>query len=134
MVLLGFIGLEMLLGLVMLAPIGVTLLEVLGVVIVALYPPRPLLPLLPREVDDMLEPVVEDEPYGLPARLSEGAVEVFEFREREVKPMPASGLPPPYGRVLFLLQQLHPVNSMPILHAPIKPTKGILPMIVSSPV
>jgi hypothetical protein len=83
----------------------------------------------------MLEPADEDELYGLPARLSVGAVEVFAFLERCVKPMPESILPPAYcGLVLSLLQLLHPVNSMPILHALIKPAKGILPMIVSSPV
>ncbi len=46
--------------------------------------------------------------------------------------MPASNLPSRY-RVPFLLQQLQPVNSMPILHAPIRLTKGILPIGLSSP-
>jgi len=45
-----------------------------------------------------------------------------------------SALPPAYGAVVFRLQQLHPDNNRPRLHAPIKPVKGILPIVLPSPV
>lgn len=47
---------------------------------------------------------------------------------RDISPMPDSAPPPMYAGLVLCLQQLHPVNSMPIPHAPIRLTKGILPI------
>jgi hypothetical protein len=110
--------------------IGVMVSELLGVIM-----PAPLL-LLPREMEapDSGE---EGELSEFPAAASRGGgTEVLGLRGRWPKrPMPLSAFPPANAcLVLFLLQQLHPVNNMPRLHALIRPAKGILPIVSSSPV
>lgn len=119
------IGVEVLL-------MGVMLPELLGVVMFALE--APLLPaLLPRGTKSIVVPGA-GELSGLLAALSRGAdMGVFCCFGRPLRtPMLESALPPAYDGLL--LQQLHPVKKMPRLHAPIRPAKGILPIVLSSPV
>jgi hypothetical protein len=60
-----------------------------------LYEPDPLpLPLVPREPEPVLEPALAGIPRELFAILSPGAIVLFVFRERWVKPIPESILPP----------------------------------------
>lgn len=95
--------------------------------------PNPLV-LPPRELDIealFVELVGSEKLPDAPARGVLGGVEVFAC---PVKPRLESAFPPAYGvLVLCLLQQLQPVNSMPIPHAPIRLAKGILPIGFSSP-
>lgn len=107
---------------------------------IALFNPalsNPLAP-LPRELD--AAPIPEDrdaswEAIGAPARGRVELVEPLEFRPWDIKPMLESALPPANGGLVFcLLQQLHPVISMPRVHAPIRRAKGVLPIGFSSPV
>src|SRR6516225_5835744 len=78
------------------------------------------LALLPRELD--MAPVPDEREVfgrlvGAPVRES---VEPVEFRAWR-KPMFESAFPFANGPLVFcLLQQLQPVNSMPIAHAPIR--------------
>ena len=59
--------------------------------------------------------------------------ELVEDFGRCIRPMPASAFPPAYGVLVFCFRLLHPVNNMPRLHAPIRLSKGILPIEISSP-
>ncbi len=96
--------------------------------------PEPL-PLKPDPAVALERPVpVEDEVLNeLPAILvpgSSGAVEFFDIPPRRL----LLGSPSPKAPLLAcLLQQLHPVKSMPIPHAPAKNARGILPIGLSSP-
>jgi hypothetical protein len=111
---------------------GVMLPELLGVVMPApevLTLPGPLL----RGTKPVADTVDEDEPSGPleASSMAEGTVVLWLFGRWLRIPMPLSALPPAYaGR---LLQQLHPVKNMPRLHAPIRPAKGILPIVIILP-
>lgn len=110
--------------------------ELLGVVIPAPVVLR-LPSLLPRGTKSVLATAEEGEPSGLLTVSSTGAgiVVLWLFGRRLNIPVLVSALPPAYnGFPPFRLQQLHPVKKMPIPHAPIRPAKGILPIVLSSPV
>jgi hypothetical protein len=133
-----FIGLErvskpFVLALNVVAPlIGVMLPELLGVVIPALEA-LPLPGLLLRGTNSVGDTVDPGEASDLPETSSMGVgIEVLWLRGCWLKrPLLISAFPPAYtGR---LLQQLHPVKKMPRLHAPIKPAKGILPIVIILP-
>ncbi len=95
---------------------------------------EPLLP-APDPTLPLVRPVaVEDAGLDVfPAMLdpgSSGAVEFFDIPPRRL-PLP---MPSPKAPLLAcLLQQLQPVRSMPIPHAPAKNARGILPIELSSP-
>ncbi len=108
--------------------IGVILPELLGVVMPTLEG------LLLRGVNPSADMVEDEEPGDFPPTSSRGLMpgEFWLFGRPLRIPMLDSALPPAYdGR---LLQQLHPVKTIPRLHAPIRPARGILPILVSSPV
>lgn len=115
-------------GLGVFAFIGVILPGLLGVVIPTLEG------LLLRGTKSVGDTVEDEEPIDLPPASSTGVVidEFWLFGRPLRMPMLDSALPPAYdGR---LLQQLHPVKTIPRLHAPIRPARGILPIVISSPV
>ena len=110
-----------------------------GIVIAPLVMPRfglPFIPLAPRESGSGAAPVELGEPRafaGAPGAPARAEVELFDDLPCESRCVFWSALPPAYGEVLFCLQQLHPVSSMPMLQAPIRLAKGILPIGISSP-
>lgn len=86
----------------------------------------------------------EPEPYPVAAGVNEveefrgapcviGPVETLRFLVLWVRPMPLSAFPCANDARVPGLQQLHPVNSMPTAHAPIRLAKGCLPIGLSSP-
>jgi hypothetical protein len=95
-------------------------------------------PPVPPMVESRLRLGLDDGPIGVAAPpLLVRAVLLANLSEppRLVMPNPLSAAP--FINEEFasrLEQQLHPVISMPTVHAPIRPTKGILPMFLSSPV
>lgn len=94
----------------------------------------PLAP-LPKELDVAPIPEDRDASWDVVEAPARGSVELVEFFAWGIKPMLESAFPPAYGELVFcLLQQLHPVNSMPRVHAPIRRAKGLLPIGFSSPV
>lgn len=114
--------------------IGVMLPELLGVVIMPVLEEPPLPALLPRGTKSVADTAEEGELSDLPDASSMGAdiVVLWLFGRVLRIPMLDSALPPAYDG--FLPQQLQPVKKMPRLHAPIRPAKGILPIVISSPV
>jgi hypothetical protein len=112
--------------------IGVMLPELLGVVMPALEE-LPLPAPLPRGTKSVAD-TLDGEPEDFPDASSMGAdiVVLWLFGRPLRMPMLDSALPPAYDGLL--LQQLQPVKKMPRLHAPIRPAKGILPIVISSPV
>lgn len=113
--------------------IDVRLLELLGIPMLVLDAPALPLLLLPddtKEVADASEAGKGREPLAMPS------ISAFGVRERPPplkSPIPRSGFPPAYNEPPFLLLQVHPVNNMPRLHAPIRPARGILRIVLSSP-
>lgn len=98
-------------------------------------PAPPLLELLPRGMKPAPGPAEEGE-LSEPAVISSigaGIVVLWFFGRWPKIPMPRSAFPP--AKVgPFRLGLAHPLNNKPTLHAPIRPTKGILTMVLSSPV
>lgn len=128
------LGLEVFTLLIGVEPlIGVMLPELLGVVMPALEA-LPLPALVPRGTKSVADTAEEGEPSDFPDVSSTGAdTVVLWLLGRPLRiPMLDSARPPAYDGLL--LQQLHPVKKMPRLHAPIRPAKGILPIVISSPV
>src|SRR6185437_14632324 len=77
--------------------------------------------------------VSEDAPSGLLAVSSRAPEdgELGRFACPLIMPMLDSARPPAYdGRLSAVL---HPVKNMSRLHAPIRPARGILPIVLSSP-
>lgn len=134
-----FIGLERLsrpvvLGFIGGAPlIGVILPELLGVVMPALEVPPLLAALLPRGTKSVGDTVDEGELSDFPEASSMGvSAELFWLLGRPLRtPMLDSARPPAYAGLL--LAQLHPVKRMPRPHAPIRPARGILPIVIILP-
>ena len=102
-------------------------------------PPNVLPPLLPpfsgKGSGVRPVPIEGENPLVLSATIVPAEPsELVEDFGRCVKPMPASAFPSAYGFLVFCFRLLHPVKNMPRLHAPIRLTKGILPIEISSPV
>lgn|SRR5579875_2250097 len=143
------IELGMLLGLLVVAPNGVVelllegkpVLPLAGVMApllllgIVMSVPAPLLALLPRGTKVGLDPDEAGVLIVLPAISSRGAgTLVLWFCVRwPRRPMPRSAFPPAYFGP-FLSGLAHPLNKIPRPHAPIRPTKGIRAIVLSSPV
>ena len=126
------LGLDVLVFTGVVALIGVMLPELLGVVIMPALEELPLPELLPRgtkSVADTLEGELDDFPDA--SSMGADTVELWFFERPLRRPMLDSAFPPAYDGLL--LAQLHPVKKMLRLHALIRPAKGILPIVISSP-
>jgi hypothetical protein len=94
-----------------------------------------LLPLPLPLMESNPPPVAEDKAGGLAAApVPETSGLLLGALLGLVRPKPVSARRFMYDGCLgSFLQQLHPVNRIPMPHAPISPVKGILPIEISSP-